>query len=75
MSSYIFDAKHKTNRKPFKKAKAKNSHCIQRMTTTLTGNISSNDGGGVKHLKVLRKYVSLELHAQFTFKNKGKKKI
>ena len=40
----------KTNRKPFKKPQAKNSHCIQRMTTTLTGDISSNDGGGVNQV-------------------------
>lgn len=48
----------KTNRKPFKKPQAKNSHCIQRMTTTLTGDISSNDGGGVRYPQSIeRKYV------------------
>ena len=48
----------KTNRNPFKKTQAKNSHYLQRMTTALTGDSSSNDGGGVKYLQSIeRKYI------------------
>lgn len=52
----------KTNRNPFKKPQAKNAHCLQRMTTTLTGDINSNDGGGVEYLQSTeRKYIQLRI--------------
>ena len=46
----------KTNRNPFKKPQAKNAHCLQRMTSTLTGD-NSNEGGGGYLQSTERKYI------------------